>query len=999
MIAELLAMLAGHPSNIFASSSASTSSAFGSSAAALRVRDDLDFLHPSEIEILNHLATFYTRYNRVKTFAETQIEAARQTAIRAALRANSLASRSVNSAKDAQAQLEQQPTLHLVPLCSTLLSILADYHSLVLQTERLVLDNDVELVAKTGFVSLANLRARFEPWDAPLTALDDVVTLLLRGPTKGRDVAFAKDPSTDTQQRDGQNADAASSFPAAWTGGLLIDLLTLKASTGVERVASHMARLRNAVEDSWMQHLAAWVCRGEIHRPGGIADPHASKRNLISRDQIVHWIDATDADAHNDHLDAGAAVNGDGLAGWAASSGNTWAFRPDALPASISESTADSILYVGRALYTIRYASTASSLQATPTRHARPSGPPDTVIQLHEAELARPEIRPSRPSDLDRAIQSLRNDISEWIFRNILTTSVVHSSLQCLGDYFLHRNGPYMLSLLTEVETMRKNKLYRARSAAASVIRSSDLELSLRRATIGTWAEDDPSLQRLRFVLPKGGYRPSLAGARAAKVRGPAAAVANADTTTAGATSLQTTRFDDYLIGVPAQLHYTAVFPLDLFLSASDLAAYSRIFSYLIAIKKVHARVLDCWIAISKNQRGRRKFTGTGEGGVDAQEEKQRARLLRCSCALVRSMKWFLDTLLGHFQTDIIDAQYSSLTEKLGASAVGVEPARSGAGGAGLRSRKDSELQQHHHHQQHRSSSPVGSVIAHSEAYGDEGRSRVTSGSLSRPPTVIGSGGGRANRRLAFPVSGPASSTYAPPPASVAGRAGRRFVSSSTRPESLIDGADTIRHDGSEPHAEEGDPTDAVLDFASLRTSHTAFLAFIQDGLLLSSPVASSIVRSFLDICDRFAGTVERWGGDVLPPLLTTTSAATDTTSAIGERQSLVDQTTAEIDRELVRFFHLLSSSTSFGGNVANTTMAAAAATADESGLGSLSISVAQLQMARGDVGKVDWAGAGSARKHLEQLLLRLDYSGFFAEVVQRQRDGLKGRLDDVLQR
>ncbi|GAC94045.1 hypothetical protein PHSY_001614 [Pseudozyma hubeiensis SY62] len=989
MIAELLAMLAGHPSNIFASSSAAASS------AALRVRDDLDFLHPSEIEILNHLATFYTRYNRVKTFAEAQIEAARQTAIRAALRANSLATRSVSSAKDAQAQLEQQPTLHLVPLCSTLLSILADYHSLVLQTERLVLDNDVELVAKTGFVSLANLRARFEPWDAPLTALDDVVTLLLRGPSKGRDVAFAKEASTNASQPGGQDADAASSFPAAWTGGLLIDLLTLKASTGVERVASHMARLRNAVEDSWMQHLAAWVCRGEIHRPGGIADPHTSKRNLISRDQIVHWMDATDADAHNDHVDAGAAASGDGLAGWAASSSNTWAFRPDALPASISESTADSILYVGRALYTIRYASTTSSLQASSTRHARPSGPPDTVIQLHEAALARPEIRPSRPSDLDRAIQSLRNDVSEWIFRNILTTSVVHSSLQCLGDYFLHRNGPYMLSLLTEVETMRKNKLYRARSAAASVIRSSDLELSLRRATIGTWAEDDPSLQRLRFVLPKGGYRPSLAGARAAKVRGPASAVANADIMTAGATSLQTTRFDDYLIGVPAQLHYTAVFPLDLFLSASDLAAYSRIFSYLIAIKKVHARVLDCWIAISKNQRGRRRFTGTGEGGVDAQEERQRARLLRCSCALVRSMKWFLDTLLGHFQTDIIDAQYSSLTERLGGSTVGVEPARSGAGGAGLRSRKDSELQQ-----QHRSSSPVGSVIAHSEAYGDEERPRVTSGSLSRPPTIIGGGGGRTNRRLAFPVSGPASSAYAPPPASVAGRAGRRFVSSSTRPESLIDGADTIRHDGTEPHAEEGDATaDAVLDFASLRTSHTAFLAFVQDGLLLSSPVASSIVRCFLDICDRFAATVERWGGDVLPPLLTTTSGAVDASSAIGERQSLVDQTTREIDRELVRFFSLLSSSTSFGGNVANTSVTAAAAGADESGLGSLSISVAQLQMARGDVGKVDWAGAGSARKHLEQLLLRLDYSGFFAEVVQRQRDGLKGRLDDVLQR
>ncbi|KIS69169.1 uncharacterized protein UMAG_02520 [Mycosarcoma maydis] len=1004
MIAELLAMLVGHPSSLFASSS-TASSASGSSSTALKVRDDLNFLHPSEIEILNHLATFYTRYNRVKSFAEDQIEAARQRAVRAALRANSLASRSASSAKEAQAQLEQQPTLHLVPLCSTLLSILAEYHELVLQTERLVLENHVELVASTGFVSLANLRARFEPWNAPLTALDDIVTLLARGPSKGRDIAFAKESDAQHATQDGHDGGASPYFPASWTGGLLIDLLSLKANTGVERVASHMARLRNAVEDSWMQHLTAWVCRGEIHRPGGIADSQASKRNLISRDQLVHWIEATDADAHTDHL-ATAAASGDGLGDWAASSSNTWNFRPDALPSSISDSTADSILYVGRALYTIRNASTSSAHHLdTPTHHALPSGPPDKVIQLHESALARPQVRPSRPADLDRAIQSLRNDVSEWIFRHILTTSVVRTSLQCLGDYFLHRNGSYTLSLLGEVEAMKKNKLYRARSAAASMIRSSDLELSLRRATVGTWAEDDPSLQRLRFVLPKGGYRPSLVGARTAKVRGLAAATTtttSADTTVGGTTSLQTTRFDDFLIGVPAQLHYTAVFPLDLFLSASDLAAYSRIFSYLIAIKKVHARVLDCWITLSKNQRSRRKFTGTGEGGVDAQEEKQRTKLLRCSWGLVRNMKWFLDTLLGHFQTDIIDAQFSNLVERLGASGGSIESARGGAAGGGLRTRKDSELQQH------RASSPVGSIVAHSEAYGDEARPRVTSGTFSRASTVVGggSGNGRANRRLAFPVSGPASSTYAPPPASVTGRGARRFVSTSTRPESILDGADTIRHDGTEAHlTDEQDAPDAMLDFGSLRTSHTAFLAFVQDGLLLSSPVASSIVRSVLDICDRLAGTVERWAGDVLPPLLTTSATTTDTSSAIEQRQSLIDKFTTEIDHELSRFFRLLSSSTSSSpsyqsaSNTSNTTASAMAA-ADESGLGSLSISVAQLHMSRGEAAKIDvLSGASSARKHLEQLLLRLDYSGFFAEQLQRQRAGLDAKLDNALVR
>lgn len=54
-----------------------------------------------------------------------------------------------------------------------------------------------------------------------------------------------------------------------------------------------------------------------------------------------------------------------------------------------------------------------------------------------------------------------------------------------------------------------------------------------------------------------------------------------------------------------------------------------------------------------------------------------------------------------------------------------------------------------------------------------------------------------------------------------------------------------------------------------MRSTHAAYLAFVQDGTLLSSPAASGIIRAVLETCDRFVGLVERWGGDVLPDLLT----------------------------------------------------------------------------------------------------------------------------------
>lgn len=36
----------------------------------------------------------------------------------------------------------------------------------------------------------------------------------------------------------------------------------------------------------------------------------------------------------------------------------------------------------------------------------------------------------------------------------------------------------------------------------------------------------------------------------------------------------------------------------------------------------------------------------------------------------------------------------------------------------------------------------------------------------------------------------------------------------------------------------------------------------------MSNPRASGEIKSILDVCERFSGLVERWGGDVLPDLL-----------------------------------------------------------------------------------------------------------------------------------
>jgi Gamma tubulin complex component C-terminal len=58
------------------------------------------------------------------------------------------------------------------------------------------------------------------------------------------------------------------------------------------------------------------------------------------------------------------------------------------------------------------------------------------------------------------------------------------------------------------------------------------------------------------------------------------------------------------------------------------------------------------------------------------------------------------------------------------------------------------------------------------------------------------------------------------------------------------------------------------LDFTTLRTIHSNYLERVLTGSLLSNHALTSVIRSILKVCERFAAHMERWGGDVLPELL-----------------------------------------------------------------------------------------------------------------------------------
>ena len=89
------------------------------------------------------------------------------------------------------------------------------------------------------------------------------------------------------------------------------------------------------------------------------------------------------------------------------------------------------------------------------------------------------------------------------------------------------------------------------------------------------------------------------------------------------------------------------------------------------------------------------------------------------------------------------------------------------------------------------------------------------------------------------------------------------------------------------------------LDFTTLRGIHTTYLERLLTGSLLSNPALTNIIRMILEVCERFAAQVERWGGDVLPALLFEGSLAAAGAQKVGDMVAERYTIVGEIDEVL----------------------------------------------------------------------------------------------------
>ena len=384
MLSEIVLILAGHPSSYLeevpegsSNPSSSPASVLNALHASVHAKEHIP-LHPGERVQLNYLATLAHKRSTISGFARSQLEQARRRALKQA---------SVRPGSRRQVALgpddnDKDVTSHLAPLCGQILRYLEQYDDLVVDMESRILRRDAYIVGARSYVSLATLRAEMQVWDSRLAALSQLVETLIKGPQ-----------SDASEQEDEQSPRPAAGLQG-WTGGLLIDLLSRMTATGVTRVASMMESLRDAVEDSWKILLKDWICEGVAN-----GSPISLGSSYVSQ--------GPDALVEQDK----AATEQTGR--------SSWRLRPWSLPSSISSVTADAILYIGRAISRVKTHSDMGHL-------------PAALVASHAESIRSDAMRPSRPHAFAKAVLDIKQDVGEWLWRNVLTDQAVLSALNDL---------------------------------------------------------------------------------------------------------------------------------------------------------------------------------------------------------------------------------------------------------------------------------------------------------------------------------------------------------------------------------------------------------------------------------------------------------------------------------------------------------------------------------------------------------------------------------------
>ncbi|OJD20639.1 hypothetical protein ACJ73_08024 [Blastomyces percursus] len=442
---------------------------------------------------------------------------------------------------------------------------LGDFQKQILEVETAVLANDARYVGGHGIVPLSTIRSEFLPWVGRLQWLWQIARFM--SPVAGEEQGTC-------------------------TGASIIDHLRKESHTGYMDLEEMALQLINAGETAFMRQLSMFVLYGQLPSFG-------------RGDFFIQEGPSTGYEKHKN---------------------TDFIIRADLMPNFVSSSSANSILFIGKSLNHIRTQGRFSAGDESMASLSKLTLHGDYLDHLSALSS------PISPAGLSGAISKIRISLSQTALSQLLPLPKIVEILALLHDFLLLGRGEFAMGLVTFA-----NNLLKGRHRRADLLRFGEGNTDLLENLIvkegevtavlsQTWSElysmqnaEDPvddELDLARELLHlsiEGKTDNKRVSTKEAAVGSPLIDVSDVP-------------FNDLLFGTPTTLSLDVHPPLDLFLSQADMGLYSKVHSYLLAIRRGQIHLSNLWKLTSLRRTHPAPPLSNKRGGqVRCQSNRERA--------------------------------------------------------------------------------------------------------------------------------------------------------------------------------------------------------------------------------------------------------------------------------------------------------------------------------------------------------------------------------------
>ncbi|RAL65585.1 hypothetical protein DID88_005257 [Monilinia fructigena] len=405
------------------------------------------------------------------------------------------------------------------------------------------------------------------------------------------------------------------------SGAMVIDKLCNAIQTGYADIEETALSLVKVAQTAWLKQVSAWILYGRLPSFG--------------RDDFF--------------------VQEDDL--------QDYKNNKDLLPAFVSDSTASSLLFIGRSLNHIRVKGIFSS-----------SSPELDLLSSHLRQLSTLEF-PINGANFARVIAAIRLSLSQTTLQKLLPLTKVIETLTLLREFFLLGRGEFAIALITEADEKIRSRWRRSDNLGYEkkdglgniVVKEGEVSAVLAR----TWAamgaqqgqdddedDDDDLLELARDLIQLSITKANANTPEKANLRASQSSL------------IVSTPFRNLLLSVPVALTLHIPSPLDLFLTPSDTQIYSSINAYLLAVHRAHLRLTNLW-KITSLRRDHPAPPGPPLGSSTFGRKKvltlrarakERSHAMRSVWATSSAAVFFLGETEAYLQGEVVQGTWLGLT-------------------------------------------------------------------------------------------------------------------------------------------------------------------------------------------------------------------------------------------------------------------------------------------------------------------------------------------------